>query len=449
MATFEYRALTRDGRIVKNRVEETSKQVLSKKLKDNGFSPISIEIYKNKFYIGNKTKKNVSNADKVLESSNTTVIDKKDAKKKPFLDEVREQFGITKKITLRDITVFTQDFYVLKKANFNNVHALSTIIKSTENPTLVEILKDILAGIESGEYMYKTMEYYPEVFPYIYINMIRVGEISGSLESALEQSVDYLEETQKLNTQLRNILIPNIIQFVLLIIMLFVGTLFAIPQIQKVFDEVGTKSTLPAITLGFQAFVNGLIKYWPIPTLIIAVIVGGIIMYIRTPKGSYNFDRFKYKMPIFGRLIFAIDYSRLLEAMLLNLKNGIRIQEALEVSRGIIKNQVMLSMIEESLKNLLIGKSWVEPFEKSGFASSMLTEMLHIGMQTDLIEMTEKLVDYMKIDIDNEIARIMKILPQILYSIVGVVLIFFVLIVVAPLVQVYMGNFLFDAYLNK
>lgn len=449
MATFEYRALTADGRIVKNRVDEINKQALSKKLKDNGLSPISIEQYKGKFFIGNKAKKNVSNIDRILESSNTTAVSGKEQKKLPLKDRIREELGITKKVTLRDISIFTQDFYVLKKANFNNVHALSTIINSTENPTLVEILKDILAGIEAGEYMYKTMEYYEEVFPYIYINIIRVGEVSGSLENALFQAVDYLEDTQKLNSQLKSILIPNIVQFVLLIVMLFVGTLFAIPQIQKVFVEVGTKSTLPAVTLAFQAFVNGLLKYWPIPTLIIVAIVTAIIMYIRTPKGSYKFDLFKYKMPVFGKLIFAIDYSRLLKAMLLNLKNGIRIQDALEVSRNVIKNQVMLSIIEESLKNILIGKSWVEPFEKSGLASSMLTEMLHIGMQTDLIEMTEKLVDYMKIDIDNEIARIMKVLPQILYSIVGVVLILFVLIVVAPMVQVYMGNFLFDAYLNK
>ena len=81
----------------------------------------------------------------------------------------------------------------MKKANFNNVHALSTIIDSTENLALVGILEDILAGVEAGDYMYKTMEYYSNVFPYIYVNMIRVGELSGSLENSLLQAVEYLE----------------------------------------------------------------------------------------------------------------------------------------------------------------------------------------------------------------------------------------------------------------
>ena len=336
---------------------------------------------------------------------------------------------------------------MLKKANFNNVHALATIIESTENLTLAEILEDILAGVEAGDYMYKTMEYYSNVFPYIYINMIRVGELSGSLENALLQAVDYLDSTAKINKRLKGILIPNIVQFILLVVMLFVGTLYALPQIQKVFVEVGTSSTLPAVTIWFQGVVNTFLKFWYIPFFILVGVVAAILIYINTPKGKYKFHYFKYTMPIFGKLIFLLDFSRLIKAMLLNLKNGMRIQEALDVSKNVVSNYVMLSIIENSLKNILIGQSWIEPFERSGLPSSMITEMLKIGMQTDLSEMMDKLVEYMNIDIDNTIEAIMKTLPQVLYTVVGVVLIFFVVVVVVPMVEVYMGNFLFDAYL--
>ena len=149
-----------------------------------------------------------------------------------------------------------------------------------------------------------------------------------------------------------------------------------------------------------------------------------MVFYINTPKGKYNFDYFKYKMPIFGQLIFAIDFSRLMKAMLLNLQNGMRIQESIEVSKNVIQNYVMLSIIETSINNIIIGDSWIEPFEKSGLAKSMITEMLKIGMQTDLNEMIAKLVEYMDIDIDNIMQKIVKILPEVTYLIVGVVLIF-------------------------
>ena len=150
-------------------------------------------------------------------------------------------------------------------------------------------------------------------------------------------------------------------------------------------------------------------------------------------------------MPIFGKLIFSLDFSRLMKAMLLNLKNGMRIQEALEVSKNVVKNYVMLSIIETSINNILVGSSWIEPFEKSGLCSYMSIEMLKVGMQTDLAEMMEKLVEYMEIDIDNLLEKITKALPQVMYVIVGTVLIFVVLVVLVPCIQVYMGGWLLSA----
>ena len=447
MPTYMYKAMTRQGVIVRNKVEAASKQNLIKSLKNNNLLPISIEqmAYRS-LGTQKKQKKNVTDIQEIMKNVNTTQLAGNKQKTLSAKEKINLYFARTEKITQRDIVVFTQNFYLLKKANFNNIHALNTIIESTENLSFRGILEDILAGVEAGENMYTTMEYYSNVFPYIYINMIKVGELSGSLTNSLEQAVKYLDDTENINRKLRSILIPNIVQFVLLLVMLFVGTLFAIPAIQNVFDEVGTEETLPAVTLWFADFVDKLLIYWYIPTLIIVGIVAVIVLYVHTPKGKYNFHYFKYKMPIFGELIFALDFSRLMKAMLLNLKNGMRIQESIEVSKNVVKNYVMLSIIETSINNILIGQSWIEPFEKSGLAKPMITEMLKIGMQTDLPEMMEKLVEYMEIDIDNIMTKIMKALPQVVYAIVGVVLIFFVLVVLVPCVQVYMGNFLFSAY---
>jgi len=446
MPTYTYRAVTKTGLVVRNKVESASRQGLIKMLKNNNLIPIDIEQVS---YRSNKTpkkqKKNITDIQEIMKNVNTTQIGTK-SKVQTTKEKINLYFAKTEKITQRDLVVFTQNFYLLKKANFNNIHALNTIIEGTENISFKGILEDILAGLEAGENMYTTMEYYSNVFPYIYVNMIKVGELSGSLTNSLEQAVKYLDDTEALNKKLRGILIPNIIQFVLLIVMLIVGTLFAIPAIQGIFDELGTDETLPAITLWFADFVDKAIQYWYIPTIIIALIVAAIVFYVHTPKGKYNFHYFKYKMPIFGELIFALDFSRLMKAMLLNLKNGMRIQEAIEVSKNVVQNYVMLSIIETSINNILIGSSWVEPFEKSGLAKPMITEMLKIGMQTDLTEMMEKLVEYMEIDIDNIMTKIMKALPQVVYAIVGVVLIFFVLVVLVPCIQVYMGNFLFSAY---
>ena len=445
MPTYMYKAVTRTGLVVKNRVESPSKQTLLKSLKNNNLMPIDIEQLKYSEKKKKMKKKNISDIEEIMKNVNTTQINTP-KKQLTTKEKINLYFAKTEKITPRDLVVFTQNFYLLKKANFNNIHALSTIIQSTENVSFKGILEDILAGVEAGENMYTTMEYYSNVFPYIYINMIKVGELSGSLTNSLQQAVKYLDDTAALNKKLKSILIPNIVQFVLLLVMLFVGTLVAIPAIQGVFDELGTKDELPAITLWFADVVDVLVAYWYIPVGIVVAIAAVILFYIHTPKGKYNFDYFKYKCPIFGELIYALDFSRLMKAMLLNLKNGMRIQDAIEVSKNVVQNYVMLSIIETSINNILIGGSWIEPFEKAALSKPMTTEMLKIGMQTDLTEMMEKLVEYMEIDIDNIMTKIMKALPQVVYAIVGVVLIFFVLVVLVPCIQVYMGNFLFSAY---
>ena len=122
-----------------------------------------------------------------------------------------------------------------------------------------------------------------------------------------------------------------------------------------------------------------------------------------------------------------------------------RIQDALDVSKNVVSNYVMRAMVETSINNILVGASWIEPFEKAGLGSTMITEMLKVGMQTDLSEMMHKLLDYMDIDIKNIMDNIMAVLPQVVYSIVGVLLIFVVVVVLVPCIQVYMGNFLFSA----
>ena len=196
MATFTYKAATKRGIIIKNRVEASTKQQLIRSLKENDLIPINIVKIP---YGGSKKKmkqkKNISNIEEMMKNLNTTKINTTD--EPSTARRIKMYFDKQKKITPRDLVVFTQNFYLLKKANFNNIHALRTIIDSTENYIFREILEDILAGVEAGDNMYTTMEYYSDVFPYIYINMIKVGELSGSLTQSLEQAVTYLDETNK------------------------------------------------------------------------------------------------------------------------------------------------------------------------------------------------------------------------------------------------------------
>lgn len=445
MPEYVYRAVTKRGQIVRNKVEDTNKNSLVKKLKSNDLLPIEVIQVSYKSNKSKVPKKNIIDIDDIMKTANSaSILQGREGHTTSARERISLLLAAGQKVTIKDVIIFTQNFYLLKKADFNNIHALSTIINSTENLSFKGILEDILAGVEGGEYMYTTMEYYSDIFPYVYINMIRVGELSGSLTTSLQQAVEYLEDTTTRSKKIKKILIPNLLQFIGIFLLLIGGTIFILPEIQKVFQTVGQGTDLPGPTLWFMNVVDNFGKIWYIPVGIIALIALVIIGYINTPKGKYNWHYFKYRAPVFGRLIFGIDFSRLMRAMLLNLRNGMRIQEALEVSKSVVKNYVLLSIVETSINNILIGASWIEPFEKSGLCSSMEVEMLKIGMQTDLPDMMEKLLDYMDVDIQNSLSRIMKVLPEISYLFVGALIIFLVIVLLVPCIDLYMGGFMLE-----
>ena len=132
MPVYKYRGVTEKGQVISNRIEMDSKQKVIDKLKENNIMPIDIT------QVGislrkNKQRKNMAQAKEIFKEVNMAQIKtKKEAKNKPkATDSIKKYFEMNQKVTTRDIVIFSQDFYLLKKANFNNIHALSTIISST------------------------------------------------------------------------------------------------------------------------------------------------------------------------------------------------------------------------------------------------------------------------------------------------------------------------------
>lgn len=149
MPEYVYKAVTKQGQVVKNKVEDDNKNSLVRKLKHNELLPISI-IQVGRRKKNKRNKKNKIDIDNIMKTANSANIFQGRADTKPKLKErLNMALSTEEKVTVRDVIIFTQNFYLLKKANFNNIHALSTIINSTENMTFRGVLEDILAGLEA------------------------------------------------------------------------------------------------------------------------------------------------------------------------------------------------------------------------------------------------------------------------------------------------------------
>ena len=209
---------------------------------------------------------------------------------------------------------------------------------------------------------------------------------------------------------------------------------------------MGAGDRIPEATKKFAAFINACGERW-------YLIVGGLVAFIvlfnvwrSTVNGRYQWDKFKLKVPIFGQLITRLALQKFFKAMQLNLANNAKLQDALEISKGVVSNYVILSVIEAAQENLQQGSSWVEPFETLPNMPPMALEMLKIGMETDINDMVIKIVEFLNDDINITMGKIVKVLPEVSMAIMGIVMIFFIIIVLKPIMELYTGSFLFDAY---
>ena len=169
MAIFKCKVITEQGQVVKIKIKEKDKMSCLKRLKKNGMTPISVETSIFNGYTFNKK----------LTANIKAKKNKKFSIKKDILDK-----DVTNKVSLKEIKEFTSDFYILRKSNFTDKHALITLINKTENEYFKKVLEDILKGIENGKYIYKTMKEYKNVFPIIYINLIKTGEFTNSVNTS-------------------------------------------------------------------------------------------------------------------------------------------------------------------------------------------------------------------------------------------------------------------------
>lgn len=150
MPIYRYKAVTEKGVIVTNTIEESSKYAAIKKLKRNNLFPINVDKSLQRAKSKRTVRKNAKNVEDLLKDVDTTnLLLSRTKTKTSYFDKIYHNITKTERITSRDLIVFTQNFYLLKKANFNNIHALNTIIDSTENYTFKGILEDILAGVEA------------------------------------------------------------------------------------------------------------------------------------------------------------------------------------------------------------------------------------------------------------------------------------------------------------
>lgn len=333
-----------------------------------------------------------------------------------------------------DVAFMTRQLASLIKANIPLVEALSALVDQTEQEKLKVTLAQVRTDVNEGLSLGKATAKHPKVFDTISVNMIEAGESSGTLGLVLLRLADLKEGQMRLKNKLASSMMYPVLMMgtsMLLVIYIFVKV---IPQISTVFEGMG--KPIPLLTQILINISGFLIDWW---FLVIGAIVGGgmaFASFISSPAGRPKWDRFKLKMPVFGQLFRLTAITRFANTMSTLLASGVPILSSMSIARNLVDNAPIADAIANARENITEGQSIAEPLKRSGEFPPMVIHMISIGEKTgELPNMLQNVAETYEEQVNVKIEGLSALLEPAMIIVMGGIVVFIVLAVLLPLME--------------
>lgn len=355
-------------------------------------------------------------------------IEEKSASASLNLSDLWKKF---QKVKLEELIVFSQQFSTLYKAGLPLLTGLRSLKEQTSNQKFKEILEEIGLQIEGGNTLFGAMSKYPDVFPVVYVNMIRAGETSGKLGESLDRFVTLADRELRTRQRVKETTrYPKIVIFSVVIAFVVLLT-FVIPRFAQIFAQF--KTTLPLPTRMMIGINNLFQNYWylVLPAFVSIPIL--LTRYIRTENGRIFWDRLKIRIPVFGRLFLIAALSRFTHTFVMLNKSGIPILQILEITSTTVNNVILSQSIEEISRKVREGKSLADAMRESGMFTPLVIQMVAVGESSGTFdEMLARITEYYDIELENSIKKMTTYIEPALTLFMGVVVLFLALAVFLP-----------------
>ena len=347
-------------------------------------------------------------------------------------------FSIGKKVKPRDLSVFCRQFVSITQAGVPMKEALQMLSEQTENKWLKRAISEVLLNVEKGNTLADSMRSQPDIFPPMLVNMVEVGEQSGSLEMAFSRMAVHFEKEAKLKATIKKATIYPIILVIAAIGVIAVMLLFVIPIFIDMFADLDIE--MPAITMFVMNSSKWMTSHWYVVLGIIVGVVAAYKLIYRTTQGRLTIDRIKMKMPLFGKLTVKTACSQFARTMSTLLMSGISTIDALETTSKIVNNihytNAMLKAREEVMKGVPLS----EPLEASGIFPPMVYHMTGIGEETGNVEeMLEKMADYYDEEVEMTTQSVLAAMEPIIILFMALIIGTLVIAVISPIASMYSG----------
>ena len=383
MPLFSYQATNSGGKTVQGTLTATDKTTALNLMAKQGLKPISVEI-------------------------------KSDVKKggKGFFKP---------KVKVTDLVLFTRQLSTMVSAGVPLLRSLTTMRDQVENPTLREIISDMIKDVQGGVSLADAMAKHPDVFSDIFVNMIRAGEAAGIVDDILKRLATQVEKNASMRKKIKSASTYPIVLLTLTIGAFMGLMIFIIPRIAAILKDIGGEDAeLPVITQVMINISSFMTNFWYI------VIGGGFLIiflirrYIKTPAGRYQFHALVLKIPILKNLVTKISVARFTRTFAALIGAGVSVVEALRVTSRAIGNDVYRKAIEDAANKVINGEQLSQAIEGNKLFPGIVPQMLAVGEetgQTDIVLV--KVADFYDEEVDAIIDSLSSILEPVMIVIMG------------------------------
>jgi len=354
-----------------------------------------------------------------------------DAVSRIELREVWQRFR-SRRVTVVDLVLFARQMYSITKAGLPLLRGLKGLAQSTHNLRLRDALHDVLQSLESGRDFASSLARHTDVFPPLFISMVRVGEATGTLDNCFLRLSEYLGQDQDVQDRVKAALRYPMIVVGVIALAIAVITVFVIPNFAPMFKVLGNNIPWPTrIIMGTSEFVrqHGVL-------LVGALVLGalGFRRWVQTREGRFVFDRFKLRVPVLGELLHQSVLSRVVRSLAISLDAGLPMIQALTLLARSAGNEYLAERLLRLRDAVERGESLSRAAGAVGIFPPLVLQMMAVGEETgELTRLLEEVSGFYQREVDYRLRNLTALIEPILIVGVGAMVLILALGVFLPM----------------
>lgn len=339
----------------------------------------------------------------------------------PLAEKLR---GLSRRVKPKELITFTRQMATLFGAHLPLTTSLEAMEKQSENPVLKEVIVAIRQEISGGTSLSDAMKKHPKIFSELYVNMVKAGESSGTLDKVMSRLASLAEKEGEMRAKVKSATRYPIIVLSIVPIAFIALVTFVIPKFEGVFAKSGAALPLPTqILIWCNQFIMG---YW---YLLLGVTVAAVVVirrHLATERGRTQWDRLKIRLPVIGPLMLKSALSRFTRVFGTLEASGVPILNTLAIASKTVGNHAISAVIDRVAESVKEGKGLGTPLRESEFFPPVVTQMISIGEESGEMEkMLLKVSDYYDTEVEEAVKGLVSAIePLMIVALAGVALLF-------------------------